>query len=341
MTRRLGALAAAVALTAGTLAACGDSGDAKNAAIGKDGSIDFSKVTLHLGDQKGAGLQALLNAAGQLNGVKYKVNWAMFTSGPPILEAINAGAVDFGYVGNTPPIFSAAARSNIRIVGAFDISLAGQAILVPKGSTLRTAADLKGKKIAVAKGSSAHGHLLSVLKKNGLSLNDVQPQYLQPSDSLAAFSAGKIDALAIWEPYTAQVEAQTGGRILLDGNGYTNGYAFAVTSKKVLGDKARTAALKDFVGRYQRAIAWADAHRPEWAKLWAQQTGLSVPVSQKAVDRKVTKVIPIDDTVVNSEQQLADLFSDAKVLPGKVKIDDFFDRRFNDLATTSGKAATP
>src|SRR3954454_17160999 len=123
------------------LAGCGNAGNGDEVEIRKDGSVDLTKVTLHVGDQK-AGRQALWRAAGQLSGVKYKITWSQFTSGPPLLEAANAGAVDIGAVGNTPPIFAAAAGSKIKIVAAGDQNLAAQAILVPKNSPIRTIADL-------------------------------------------------------------------------------------------------------------------------------------------------------------------------------------------------------
>lgn len=333
MSRRFTTLITALAVTVLTVvtgAGCGAS-DAAEDSAGGTGPADLTKVTLRVGDQKGASLQSLLAAAGQLNGTTYKISWSQFTSGPPLLEAVNAGAVDFGSVGNTPPVFAAAAGSKIAIIGGTSVRLEGQAIVVPKDSPLRTAADLKGKKVAVAKGSSANAQLLGVLKKNGLRFTDVQPQFLQPADALSALSAKRVDAWATWEPYTAQAEQQTGARILVDGNGVTNGYGFQVSSRSALKNKGKTAALKDFLARYQRAVLWSNTHQKEWAAIWAKDTGLPVPVAEKAVERRLATLIKIDDTVVTSEQQLADSFTDAGLLPGKVKIADFFDRRFNDL----------
>ncbi|RAY14661.1 ABC transporter substrate-binding protein [Actinomadura craniellae] len=327
MIKRLTALLAALTLTA---AACGGTDGASNAAIGPDGKVDLSKVTLRIGDQKGASIQALLAAAGQLGGTQYKISWSLFTSGPPILEAINAGAVDFGAVGNTPPVFAAAARSRIVIVGATEQRLDGQAVVVPAGSPLRSPTELRGRKVAVAKGSSAHYHLLTVLQKNELSFKDIQPQFLQPADALAALTERRVDAWAVWEPYTAQAEHQAKARVLADGNGYTNGYGFQVTSRKALDDRARRAALADFLNRYRRAQLWVNGHQKEWAALWSKETGLPVPVAELAVRRRLARIIKIDDAVVTEEQRVADAFSAAGVLPGRVRFADYFDRRFND-----------
>ncbi|MFI0408093.1 ABC transporter substrate-binding protein [Actinomadura sp. 3N508] len=324
MTRRHGAALLLTALL--TLATACSSGG---------GGSEDGEVALRVGDQKGASIQQMMAAAGQLDGLTYKIKWSLFTSGPPILEAVNAGSVDFGSVGNTPPVFAAASKARIVIVGATESRVTGQAVVVPKGSALRTPAELKGRKVAVAKGSSAHYHLLSVLTRNGLTFDDIEPQYLQPADALTALTGGRVDAWATWEPYTAQAELDNGARILADGRGYTNGYGFQVTSKETLKDERRTAALKDFLSRYQRAVQWSNAHSAQWAAIWAKQTRLPGPVAERAVERRLSAIIPIDDSVIASEQQIADAFSGVGLIPGKVTIADFFDRRFNDLAAVA------
>jgi sulfonate transport system substrate-binding protein len=300
------------------------------AAVRADGTVDLSKVTLHVGDQK-AGIQALLQAAGELRGVKYKITWSQFTSGPPLLEAVNADGVDIGSVGNTPPIFAVAAKAKVAIVAAGDQTLAGQAIVVPKNSSIRSVADLKGKRIALAKGSSAHALLLSVLTKAGLGFGDIQPDYLQPADALSAFQSGKVDAWSIWDPYTAQAQAQTGARILLDATGYSNGYSFEVASDKALADKAKAAALRDYLARVGRAYLWAGRNQQAWAATWAKQIGLPLPVAEVATRRRVTRPIRLDATVIGSEQQLADAFAGTKLIPGPIRFGDFVDTRFNDI----------
>jgi sulfonate transport system substrate-binding protein len=324
------ALAAAVAGTA-----CGSAKSASDPAIRADGSVDLSKVTLRVGDQKGTGAQALLRSAGELKNLPYKITWPQFTSGPPLLESINAGAVDIGGVGNAPPVFAAAAGSRIKIVASYRAGLTGQAIVVPKDSAINSPADLRGKKIAVAKGSSAHYHLLTVLTKAGLRFSDIQPQYLQPADALAALSTHRVDAWAIWDPYTAQAQRQEGARILVDGTGYVQGDAFFVAGDKALADKAKAAALRDFVARIQRAHTWVNTHPRPWAKAYAQLTGLPYDVTLVAVRRDPYTDHPIDATVISGEQQVADAFAAAKLIPGKVTMASYVDDRFNDIAAAS------
>src|SRR5690606_4197022 len=232
------------------------------ATAGNGGGAPADTVTLRIGDQK-AGSRAVLEAAGLLEGTPYRITWAQFTSGPPLLEAVHAGAVDIGGVGNTPPIFAAAAGSRITVVAAFRQNPVGAAILVPDGSPITTPAQLKGKRVAVAKGSSAHYHLLAVLKQAGLSFADIQPQYLQPADALAAFSSGTVDAWAIWEPFTSQARLEHKARVLTDGTAYVNGLNFQVASPAALQDPAKEAAIRDFLERLAKARTWAISHQSE------------------------------------------------------------------------------
>ncbi|GAB0106591.1 ABC transporter substrate-binding protein [Nocardia sp. JMUB6875] len=325
-------LFAALALTTALVtAACSSGGDSKG--VNADGSVDLSQVTLHLGDQKGQALQALLEVSGVAKDLPYKLDWASFTAGPPMLEAINAGSVDFGGVGNAPPVFAAAAKSQIKIAGVYDAGAKGQAIIVPKDSALKDPKDLRGKKIAVTKGSSAHYHLLSVLTKNGLSFSDIEPQYLQPADALAALSTGRVDAWVVWDPYSAQAEL-AGNRVLTDGTGYVKPDAFYVVGTKTLQNKATAAAVRDLLTRIQRAHVWITGHHEEWAKRSSEITGVPYDVTLLAVERGNVADHPLDDATIAAEQQVADAFSDAKLIPGKVKITDFVDTRFNDRFTS-------
>jgi sulfonate transport system substrate-binding protein len=290
------------------------------------------EVVLKVGDQKG-GAKALLTAAGLLNDFPYKIEWSTFTSGPPLLEAASAGAIDLGGVGNTPPIFAAAANAKIAAVGASKGEVDADAILVPENSPLRSAGDLKGKNIAVAKGSSAHGQVLLTLRANGLTTKDVTLNFLQPSDAYGAFTQGKVDAWAIWDPYTAQAQLEAKARVLTDGRGESNGYGFQVAGRKALDDKGKNPAIKEYLIRYYKAQKWADTHREEWAKAWAAETGLKYEVALAAVQRNGDLPVRIDDTLIKSEQQLADAFTEDKTLPGKVDFAKFVDTRFQgDLA---------
>lgn len=318
------------------LTACGGATSASTASS-TDGK---GSVTLNIGDQKG-GYEAILRASGELDDLDYRIKWSTFTSGPPLLEAVNAGAVDIGGVGNTPPVFAAGAGSKIAVVGATHGSSAGEAIVVPKDSPLRNPAQLKGRSIAVAQGSSAHFQLTSSLKKAGLGVSDVKLKYLQPADALAAFSRGKVDAWAIWDPYTSQVLRGDKARVLTTGEGVVNGLGFQVASPAALRESGKSRAIGDLLVRLNRAQNWVFKHPEAWAKVWAKETGLPYEVALDAVRLTYGTRVPvaIDPAAIASEQEIADTFADLSLIPHRFVFKDYVDTRFNrDLPASS---ATP
>jgi sulfonate transport system substrate-binding protein len=324
----LGAVLTSVLAFAG----CGGDATGNEGAVDDNGKVDLSKVTLIVGDQKG-GSKALLQAAGELDDVDYDIEWKEFTSGPPLLEALNSGAIHVGGVGNTPPLFAAAADSPIKIVQGATYGGTGDAIVVPPGSPVKDVADLKGKTVAVAKGSSANYNLLAQLQEAGLKYTDVTIKELQPGDALAAFDAGHVDAWAIWEPFTSQAEQEAGAKVIADGSKLANGYVFQVASETGLDDPATKEALQDYLSRIAKAQVWSQTHQEDWAKVWAEETGLSDEITLAAVEKRKIEVVPIDQTVIDSEQEMADAFVANKLLPEEFDVAPFFIDDFNESTT--------
>ena len=205
------ALAAVAGCSSSSSSAAGGA-TATSSGTASSAQADVSNVTLHIGDQAGTGAQALLTAAGLIGKLPFKVAWSDFTSGPPILQAMAAGSVDVGGVGNAPPVFAAAGDDKIAIVGALQANPKGSALLVPKGSSIHSVAQLKGKRIAVAQGSSADYHLLTVLNKAGISVHDVTLVYLQPAAGLAALTSGHVDAWDVRPRSSRKARAERGHR---------------------------------------------------------------------------------------------------------------------------------
>jgi sulfonate transport system substrate-binding protein len=317
------------------LAGCGGSATGNDDAVGDDGEVDLSKVTLIVGDQKG-GSKALLTAAGELDDVPYEIEWKEFTSGPPLLEALNSGAIHVGGVGNTPPIFAAAGNSEFKAVQAATYGGAGDAIVVPPGSPVKSVADLKGKTVAVAEGSSANYNLLAQLDKAGLKYSDVKVQDLQPADALAAFTAGHVDAWAVWEPFTSQAETDAQGQEIANGEGLVNGYVFQVASDEALADPGTEEALADYLARIARAQNWSGTHQEDWSTVWATETGLAPEITLAAVGKRKVQVVSIDDELIASEQGMADAFTDNGLLPEEIDLADFFSDQYNDAVAEAG-----
>jgi sulfonate transport system substrate-binding protein len=286
-------------------------------------------VTLQVGDQKG-GTESLLRAAGALDGLPYQVVFSTFTSGPPQVEAATAGKIDFAITGNTPPIFGAASNAKVKVVSAYDGGGTGDQVLVRADSPIQTVSDLRGKTIAVGKGSSGHGNILGQLEKAGLKPSDVNLVFLQPADALSAFTNRQADAWAIWDPYTAQAAAQIPVRSIAQAKGVTNGYWFGIASDAALADPKRNTALQDLLIRFEKAARWAKDHPQEWADKYAAAVGLDPKVAEVSQTRSLRLPTELDDDVVASEQSLADLFAASGQIQSAPKFADWVDRRYND-----------
>ena len=336
----------AVAGTAAVLTAAACSSSSSSGATGSSSSgsgssgsgsggttTNVSSVTLNIGDQKGTGAEALLQAAGLIGKLPFKVNWTDFTSGPPMLQAMGAGSVDIGGVGDAPPVFAASGGEKVAIVGARTTPAAAAAVLVPKNSPITSISQLKGKKIAVAQGSSADYHLLTVLSKAGLTTKQVTLEYLQPAEALAAFTSGHVDAWDVWSPYIEQAAGQDNARVLVNGDGFGAPYSFEVASRAALSDPGQAAAIRDYLTVLNQAYVWSGAHLSTWAKLWGGATGLPDSIMLKASQDDVNKPIAITSGVISAEQQLVTAFYRAGLIPASVNMSDYTVSTYNDTVT--------
>ena len=293
--------------------------------------VSMSDVTLHVGDQAGSGAQSLLTAAGLIGRLPFKVAWSDFTSGPPMLQAMGAGSIDVGSVGDAPPVFAAAGGSKIAVVSALAANPLGSAILVPDNSPIRTVAELRGKKIAVTQGSSANYHLLAILTKARMTIHDVGADYLQPPEAQAAFSAHQVDAWDVWSPFIEQAQEQDHARVLATGAGLGTTFSFVVASRAALANPATAQAIRDYLQLLDQAYHWAGTHHSAWASTWAKATGLPYSVMLKAVNDSLTTPTPITPEVLSSEQSIANAFTAAGLIPGHVDIKDFAVTSYNNL----------
>ncbi len=258
-------------------------------------------------------LPSLLAPAG-LSGVDF----FEFGAGPPLLEAMRAGAVDIGAVGDTPPIFAQAAGSPLVYAAAQPLTGAGEGIVVPQSSVVRTLRDLKGRRIAFTKGSSAHLFTVKALATVGLGLADVQPINLSPADAAAAFANGALDAWAIWDPFFAIVQARQQARLIADGRAVTPSSSFYMASRVFA--ESSPGRLAATLTALAEDAAWANAHRPEAAALIQAATGLPAPVVSVTIARGSFGVVPVTDDIVRVQQANADTLSRLKLIPATVDV---------------------
>ena len=261
--------------------------------------------------------QATIEARLKALGVE-SVRWVEFQYGPPIMEALGIGSIDLGAVGDTPPVFAQAAGAKVVYVAATPAQQS--AILVPQGSSLREVADLKGKKLAFARGSSSHNFVVQALAKFGLSPTDVQQTFLNPADAVAAFSRGSVDAWAVWDPYFALAELRHNGRVLTTTNGILESYSFYLANRDFASRYPQT--LKAALDGLGQSVAWSAANRDKLAAAISDVTGVELPVQNHAVQRLKIEIGPVTEPIVQSQQSIADTFHKLGIVPRPVQVRD-------------------
>jgi sulfonate transport system substrate-binding protein len=250
---------------------------------------------------------------------KITIKWVEFSSGPPMLEAMNAGSIDFGAVGDSPPIFAQAAGAAIVYAAGQPITN-GQGILVPQDSTIRSIADLKGRRIGFTKGSSAHNIVVQTLEKAGLGYEDITPVYLAPPDAGPAFTNGSIDAWAIWDPYFAIGEKRQNARVLINASDVTKTNAFYIANRGFATD--HSAVLGDVIKVLAETARWAESHRDQVAKALADVTGIPLDIQTLAADRSAFAIEPVSEDVIAAQQGVADRFYKLGLIPKAIVIRD-------------------
>ena len=289
--------------------------------------IAGAQAVLRVGDQKG-NAQAVMEAAGVLKDVPYKIEWKEFPAAAPLLEALGAGAIDTGLVGDAPFTFAAASGAPIKAITAIKQSQEGLAVLVPEKSAVKSFDDLRGKKIATGRGSIGHQLILAALEAKGWTANDVQIVFLAPSDAKIAYSQGSVDAWSTWEPYVSQEEVLFKSRAVITGEGLTPGLSFTVAASDAIRDKR--ALLQDFVGRLTAARAWSLGHVDGYAESWGKLMNIPSTVAVHWLSRAKIEIAPVDDAVVAGEQKTIDLYFRAGLIKQKLDAAAIVDRSFND-----------
>lgn len=278
---------------------------------------------IRIGYQK-YGTLSILKARGILEETlkpqNISVEWTLFPAGPQLLEALNAGSIDFGHTGEAPPIFAQAAGAPLMYVAHEPSNPKGEAILVPKNSSIRDVAGLKGKKVALNKGSNVHYLLVEALKAAGLKYSDIQPVYLPPADARTAFENGTVDAWAIWDPFFTAAQRATGARVLKDGKGLVENREFYLASQNFANQYPDR--IKLILAASQKADDWAATKPTEVATMLSPLLGIDVPTLEAIAKRRPYGVKHINDDVIAYQQKIADTFFSLNLLPKQLKFAD-------------------
>ncbi|WP_110970441.1 ABC transporter substrate-binding protein [Pseudomonas huaxiensis] len=265
------------------------------------------RLELRIGDQKG-NMRAQLEAADALRDLPYDIRWAEFPAAAPLAEALNAGAIDAGIIGDAPLLFALASGAQVKAIAVDKSDAYGTAVLVEPKSALKTAADLKGKRIATGRGSIGHYVALKALASAGLTEKDVEFRFLGPVDAKVALANGSVDAWATWEPYTALAELSGQGRVLVNGRGLSSGNSFLAATDKALADPARRDALQDYLTRLAKAQDWANHNLDSYSKTLAQIIGFPVEAARLQFERRQLRWQAVDAKTIGEQQETADFY---------------------------------
>jgi sulfonate transport system substrate-binding protein len=291
--------------------------------IGCSNSADSPSKIVRIGYQK-AGTLNLLRLRGRLEPdmeqLGLRVKWVGFPAGPQMLEALHAGAIDLGHVGDAPPILAQAAGVSFVYAASEPARPHAEAIVVPADSPLKTVRDLAGKRVALNKGSNVHFLLVKALEVGGVPYDSVEKVFLTPSDSRAAFEGGAVDAWAAWDPYLAEAELSAGARVLVDGQDLVANREIHVASEQFVND--RPEAIRAIVAALDREGTWAKANTDEVARIMAEELGLRYDVMQRVIGRKGYGVTLIGDEVLSEQQEVADAFLQLGLITEHINVRD-------------------
>lgn len=285
-----------------------------------DNKASNTAGTLRIGFQKSATVLFSLKGKGTLEKVfKEKgVTWSEFPAGLPMVEALNAGAIDVAYVGEAPPVFAQAAKgSTVRYIAYDPYGVEAEGIVVHKDSPIRSIADLKGKKLAVQKGANAHYLAVKAIESVGLKITDVQFSFVKPSDARAAFEKKNVDAWSVWDPYLAAIETE-GARLLTNAKGLAPNRGYYLSSQEFI-DK-NTETLNKFLVELRKESEYAKKNPAEIAKFLSPVIGLDAAILEKAERRRDYGIFPLTEEVIAKQQNIADTFAKLKLIPEPILV---------------------
>lgn len=312
MRRTTATLTAAVALLMTSwLSACGGEGEAD------------ADEPLKIGYQRFGGLSLV-----KAKEAAPDAEWSLFESGPALTEALKAGAIDLGQTGEAPPIFAAAGKTDFRIVATSAPVPEGEAVLVKEKSGFTSFSDLKGKTVALNKGSNVNWLLVKLLEANDMTIDDIDVKYLKPAEARPAFDNDQVDAWIIWDPYFALAE-QPGVKVLVDATGLAHNREYLLVTPEAL--KEKSVKVEAFLEEYREVTDWGIAHPQERATLLAPELKIPLDTTTRALERSAQPLAALTPAIAAELQEIADGFADLELIPEPVDIAGRVDDRFTDI----------
>lgn len=263
-------------------------------------------------------LKSLGTLEERLQSEGYEVQWHEFQAGPALVEALNAGSIDFGRTGNSPPIFAQASGAPFVTVAAGKSKFEGSGILVAEGSEITSLEDLKGKKVSFAKGSSSHYFIVKALESVGLSYANIETVFLSPGDARIAFEQGQTDAMVVWDPYTASTELDMNATLLTNAEGYTTDRDFFIANERFA--KEHNELIQIILEEVEESSDWANSNHDELVQMLAPILNIDEASIEKAVQRRIYGLDPINEEIIKEQQEIADVFYRLDIIPKQINV---------------------
>ncbi|HLR68009.1 sulfonate ABC transporter substrate-binding protein [Virgibacillus alimentarius] len=290
----------------------------------KEGSTDEdTDQVVRIGYQKNGPLvilKSLGNLDERLKEEGWEVEWKEFQAGPALVEALNAGGIDVGRTGNSPPIFAQAADAPFTTLAAGKSKFYGSGILVPEDSDITSVSDLKDKKVSFAKGSSSHFLIVKALEEAGLKYEDIHPEFLTPGDARVAFEQGNIDAMVVWDPYTASTEINSGGKLLINGEGISTDRDFFLATNDFADQHADITEI--IMEEVEDSSEWANNNHEELIEMLSPILKIDEASIKKSIERREYGVDEINDKIIKEQQEIADTFYQLNIIPKEIHVKD-------------------
>lgn len=306
------------------------------------GGAALALATIGCGEARAEALRVSITGKGEGDGrlllkaaglkPDFPLQYSEFQSGHLVIEALNAGSLDFGGSSEIPPVFAAASTmQSFRQIAVNHGDVNNQVVLVPKGSAIRDLAGLKGKRVGYVRATTSQYFLIEMLRSVGLSWADITPVALTVSDGSAAFSQGSLDAWAIYGFPIQRALATEGARILRTALGFLSGNYIVLAHRDALENSAKAEQIGAYMQLMRRGYAWARANQDRWADIVAADIGVPVAYVRDQFRRKSAsyELRPVTEEAIRSQQQVADVFTRAGLIPKRVDVQPLWDPRYN------------
>jgi aliphatic sulfonates family ABC transporter substrate-binding protein len=275
---------------------------------------------VRIGYQK-FGLLSLVKLHGALDAALTKSGWSIewreYPTGPAIVDALRLSQLELGVVGECPPVFAQAADVPLVYLAAEEAAPEREAIVVHEGSAISCVEELRGKAIALERGSNVHYLVIRALEEAGVGYDDVRLEFLAPDTARAAFEQRRVDAWAIWDPMLASARHELGARVLRDAAGLADNVAYYVARREFAERHPNIAG--EFLTQIGRASSWARDNAAAVAELLAPELGL--PRGMLALTlRSGSHPAPVSRELLVGQQQIADTLHRMQLIPHPIRV---------------------